>query len=93
MATNGTTVESLLGREAVAALMNEPASAKGLPGKAYTDPEFFKLEQATLFPRRWMAIGVAHDVAAVRGALWRRAEWKARLRAVFLPVSLRRTAP
>jgi choline monooxygenase len=63
MATNGTTVESLLGREAVAALMNEPAAAKGLPGKAYTDPEFFRLEQATLFPRRWMAIGVAHDVA------------------------------
>ena len=27
------------------------------------------------------------------GRCWRRAEWKARIRAVFLPVSLRRTAP
>ena len=57
------TVESLLGREAIEALMAPAERAKGLPGKAYTDPEFFRLEQARLFPRRWMAIGVAHDVA------------------------------
>jgi transglutaminase-like putative cysteine protease len=50
-------------------------------------------EQVRYAPAPPSAEGVARDVAAVRGALWRRAEWKARFRAVFLPVSLRRTAP
>lgn len=50
-------------------------------------------EQVRYAPTPPAADGVAHDVQAVRGALWRRAEWKARFRAVFLPVSLRRTAP
>jgi hypothetical protein len=49
-------------------------------------------EQVRYAPSPPSGEGVAHDVAAVRGALWRRAEWKARLRAVFLPASLRRTA-
>ncbi|MDZ4737056.1 MAG: aromatic ring-hydroxylating dioxygenase subunit alpha [Rhodospirillaceae bacterium] len=58
-------VETLLGSEAIAALMNpNPEKAKGLPGRAYTDPEFFKLEQTDLFPRRWMSVGVANDVPA-----------------------------
>jgi choline monooxygenase len=63
MTSAAATVESLLGREAIAALMNPPAAAKGLPGRAYTDPAFFDLERTKLFPRRWMAIGVAHEVA------------------------------
>jgi transglutaminase-like putative cysteine protease len=50
-------------------------------------------EQVRYAPAPPRAAGLADDVAAVRGALWRRAEWKARLRAVFLPMSLRRTAP
>jgi len=56
------TLELLLGRDALAALVREPAAAKGLPGVAYTDPEFYRLEQTALFPRRWVAIGLANDV-------------------------------
>ena len=62
MATNGTTVELLLGREAVAALTT-CRRGEGPARQGHTDPEFYRLEQANLFPRRWMAIGVAHDVA------------------------------
>ena len=48
-------------------------------------------EQVRYAPNPTAPADIAHDVAAVRGALWRRAEWSTRLRSVFLPVSLRRT--
>jgi transglutaminase-like putative cysteine protease len=50
-------------------------------------------EQVRYAPRPPVAEHVADDVRAVRGALWRRAEWKARVRAVLWPASLRRAAP
>ena len=50
-------------------------------------------EQVRYAPAPPAAAEVARDVTTVRGALWRRAEWRARLRSVFWPVSLRRTAP
>ena len=50
-------------------------------------------EQMRYAPNPPSVDGVVADVEAVRSALWRRAEWKARLRAVFVPVSLRQTAP
>jgi transglutaminase-like putative cysteine protease len=66
-------------------LMGEAAEATARLARA--------TEQVRYAPTPPTSDGVAHDVAAVRGALWRRAEWKARFRAVFLPASLRRTAP
>jgi len=56
-------VETLLGREAIKALFRPAAEAKGLPGRAYTDEAFMALENEKLFPRTWTAVGVAADIA------------------------------
>ena len=57
-----TTVEDILGREALSALRRPIAQSSGLPGAAYTSDEFFRLEQKRLFPRTWMCIAFASDV-------------------------------
>ena len=56
------TVVSLLGTEAIARLQQPIASAVGLPGRAYTDPAFFQLEQTGLFPRSWVGVAFAEDI-------------------------------
>jgi choline monooxygenase len=55
-------VTSLLGAKAIAALQQPIESAIGLPGLAYTDPAFFHLEQAKLFPRSWVGAAFAEDI-------------------------------
>ncbi len=48
-------------------------------------------ERVRYAPTAPSVVGLASDVSTVRGAMWRRADWSARVRAVFLPVSLRRS--
>lgn len=57
-----TSVEAILGREAIEALFRPAAEARGLPGRAYTDEAFLALENERLFPRTWTAAGVAADI-------------------------------
>ena len=47
-------LESLIGRQAIANLRRPIESAGGLPGLAYTSAEFFELEQKVLFPASWV---------------------------------------
>lgn len=54
----------LLSRADLTALSRPTETATGLPGRAYTDPEFFNLEQRRLFARSWTCIGAAADVLA-----------------------------
>jgi choline monooxygenase len=56
------TVEDLLGPEAIEALFRPTVHALGLPGRSYTDEAFFRLENERLFPRLWTAAGVASDI-------------------------------
>jgi choline monooxygenase len=62
MASDGPTVEGLLGAAAIAAIKQPIASACGLPAVAYTSEEFFKLEQKRVFARSWMCLAFASDV-------------------------------
>ena len=66
---NGPTVETVLGAEAIAALRKPIEEARGLPGKAYTSQEFYRLEQETLFPRYWYAVGLTSDIPDVGDAV------------------------
>ena len=43
--------------------LRAPALLPTLPGRAYSDPEFFALEQERLFARSWSAVALAADVA------------------------------
>ncbi len=43
--------------------------AHGLPALAYTDTEFFKLEQEKLFSNSWMCVGYAHDLTKAGEAI------------------------
>ena len=56
------TVENILGQSAVDAIRKPIAQACGLPGSAYTDADFFRLEQQKLFARTWMCLAFASDV-------------------------------
>lgn len=56
-------VEEILGRDAIQALRRPIERARGLPPAAYTGSDFFELEQKKLFPRNWISIGFAHEVA------------------------------
>ncbi|MFZ2870595.1 aromatic ring-hydroxylating oxygenase subunit alpha [Zavarzinia sp.] len=47
----------------LSALQHPLAQARGLPAEAYTDPGFFRREQARLWARSWVAVGAASDVA------------------------------
>src|ERR1700722_10065860 len=62
-------VESLLGPAAIAAVRRPIAEARGLPAKAYTSDEFFRLEQTTLFPRHWYAAAFTTDLPDVGDAI------------------------
>jgi len=63
------TVEALLGAEAIAAVRRPIEEARGLPGKAYTSDEFYRLEQASLFPRYWYAATFTSDLPDVGDAI------------------------
>ena len=65
----GTTVENLLGAEAIAAVRRPIEEARGLPGTAYTSDEFYRLEQASLFPRHWYAAAFTSDIPDVGDAI------------------------
>jgi choline monooxygenase len=65
----GTTIESIIGRDAIAALARPVETARGLPGAAYTADDFFALEQKTLFPAVWAGIGFAGDIPAPGDAM------------------------
>ncbi|HEX3951963.1 MAG TPA: aromatic ring-hydroxylating dioxygenase subunit alpha [Stellaceae bacterium] len=64
-----TTVETLLGTEAVAAVRRPIEAARGLPAKAYTSAEYYRLEQQTLFPRQWYAAAFTTDIPDVGDAV------------------------
>ena len=64
-----TTVQELLGRDAIEALFRSGPDAEGLPGRAYTDEAFLALENERLFPRTWTAAGVAADIPEPGDAL------------------------
>jgi phenylpropionate dioxygenase-like ring-hydroxylating dioxygenase large terminal subunit len=55
-------LDDILGAGAVDRLRRPVGEARGLPGAAYTSPEFFELERKTMFPRTWMCIGFASDI-------------------------------
>jgi choline monooxygenase len=56
------TVENILGQSAVDAIRKPIEQACGLPGSAYTNDDFFRLEQQKLFARTWMCLAFASDV-------------------------------
>jgi hypothetical protein len=55
--------DEILGKDSIANLQKPIETAKGLPAAAYTSQEFFDLEQERLFPRTWMGVAFAEDVA------------------------------
>lgn len=55
-------VETLLGRDRIAALRRPIEDARGLPGIAYTSTDFHRLEQRDFFPRLWVAAGFTSDI-------------------------------
>ena len=56
-----TNLSDLLSDADQAALYRPAGEALGLPGSAYSS-EFFALEQRSLFPRTWCAVGFASDI-------------------------------
>ncbi len=44
--------------------LRAPALVPTLPGRAYSDPEFFALERERLFARTWSAVALAADLVA-----------------------------
>lgn len=65
----GTTIESMLGEEAIAAVRRPIEQARGLPAKAYTSEDYYRLEQQTLFPRHWVAAAFTSDLPDVGDAM------------------------
>lgn len=66
---SATTIESMLGEEAIAAVRRPIEQARGLPAKAYTSEEYYRLEQQTLFPRHWVAAAFTSDLPDVGDAI------------------------
>ena len=62
-------LETLLGREALAALDQPTAAATGLPGTAFSSDKFFALECERLFARTWVCAGVGLDIPAPGDAM------------------------
>ena len=56
-------LESILGRDALAAFEAAGPVAQGLPAAAYTSEAFFALENDRLFPGAWVFVGFAHELA------------------------------
>ena len=49
--------------------LDPPGKAKGLPGHAYTDPDFFTYEREHLFAPSWAALAFEHDVPTKGSAI------------------------
>jgi choline monooxygenase len=54
--------DEILGKDSIANLQKPIETARGLLA-AYTSQEFFDLEQERLFPRTWIGVAFAEDVA------------------------------
>ena len=57
------TFDDILGKDSIANLRQPIETAKGLPASAYTSQDFFDLEQERLFPRTWVGVAFADDIA------------------------------
>ena len=57
------TLQSILGAEALAAFEAPEAVARGLPAAAYTSEAFFALENERIFSDTWVFAGLAHELA------------------------------
>ena len=55
-------LESILGAEALAAFETPGAVARGLPAAAYTSEAFFALENERIFGDSWVFAGLAHEL-------------------------------
>jgi len=55
-------IDALIGADAIAALGEPTATARGLPPKVYFDPEIFEAECELVFPRTWLAVALASDI-------------------------------
>ena len=60
---------NLLGEDSIARLRQPIERARGLPRAAYTSAEFFDLEQRELFPKTWVSVCFAEDIAAPGDAI------------------------
>ncbi len=60
-----TVVERVLTDDVRARLFRPTGEATGLPGAAYTDPEFFAAERDLTFSRNWVCAGVAGDLPEI----------------------------
>lgn len=56
------TLNDFLASEAIKALHRPIKEAKGLPTVVYTNGDFFRLEQETLFPKQWVGVAYAHEI-------------------------------
>ena len=56
-------LESILGREGISEFFSQRRIKHGLPAKAYTSEDFFRLEQERVFAHNWTFIGYAHELA------------------------------
>lgn len=63
------TIENILGQNAIDSIRKSIEQSCGLPGLAYTDGDFFRLEQQKLFARTWMCLAFASDVPKVGDAI------------------------
>jgi choline monooxygenase len=62
-------VDEFLGSECIDALRRPVETARGLPGKAYTTPEFLAIEQRDFFPKMWVAVAFTSDIPEVGDAV------------------------
>src|SRR5579872_223920 len=62
-------VSDFLGDDAIAALRRPLAEARGLPGRTFTDPGFFRLAEEALFARSWTGVAFAQDMPEPGDAL------------------------
>ena len=58
-----TTLERVIGADAIAAVRRPIEDALGLPGTAYTSAEFLQLEQRKYFRRTWVAVAFGAELA------------------------------
>jgi choline monooxygenase len=62
-------LDPLLPAGVAADLDAETTLARGLPARVYYEPAIFEAESARLFPRTWVAAGVASDIPAPGDAI------------------------
>ena len=55
-------IEAILGSESIGRLRRTDGIASALPGAAYTNDEFLKLEFEHVFKPSWTFVGFGHDI-------------------------------